>query len=210
MDSKAFVEALEKEREAFWKARMDPETFRLAKKGPMDQAELVRRLNQSLWAELWSVPELGSWLSQIDDQEIQLGVAQQVADEAKHARLIIRRLRAIGFEPDPDGATQEWKRSFQYIAGLDHWIVKMVTHNLGSEGNAKERQRIYVDRADPDTAEMYRKNILPDENFHVHLGRLTAERYCATPEMQARVREAFMRIQELQHQSARVLNQLCA
>lgn len=185
MDGKAFVEALEKERKAFWKARMDRETFRLAKKGPMDQPELERRLNQSLWAELWSVPEIGSWLSQIDDQEIQLGVAQQVADEAKHAKLIMRRLRAMGVKPDPEGSTPEWKRSFKYIAALDHWVVKMVAHNLGSEGNAKERQRIYVDRADPDTAEMYRKTILPEENFHVHLGRLTAERYCTTPEMLA-------------------------
>jgi hypothetical protein len=78
MDGKAFAEALEKEREAFWAARMDPETFRLARKGPMDQAELVRRLNQSLWAELWSVPELGSWLPQIDDQE-QIAAMKQAA-----------------------------------------------------------------------------------------------------------------------------------
>lgn len=209
MDGKVFVEELEQERKAFWEARMDRATFRQDKKGPMNQPELVFRLNQSLWAELWSVPVLGFWLTEIDDQEIQLGVAQQVADEAKHARLIMRRLKAMGFEPDPAGSTPEWKRAFEYIEGLDHWIVKMVTHNLGSEGNAKERQQIYVDRADPDTAEMYRKNILPDENFHVHLGRLTAERHCSTPEMQARVRETFMRLQELQHESALALNQLC-
>jgi hypothetical protein len=115
-----------------------------------------------------------------------------------------------GYYKEEESATPEWKRSFQYISGLDHWIVKMLTRNFGSEGNAKERQRIYVDRADADTAELYRKNILPDENFHVHLGRLTPERHCTTPEIQARVRDAFMRLQELQYESARVLNRLCA
>ncbi|MBI2372162.1 MAG: ferritin-like domain-containing protein [Deltaproteobacteria bacterium] len=210
MDGKTFLEALEKEREAFWEVRMDRRTLRLEEKGPMDQPELVRRLNQSLWAELWSVPVLGAWLAEIDDQEIRLGVAQQVADEAKHARLIIRRLRDLGSEPDPESAVPAWKAAFRYIEGLDHWVVKMVAHNLGSEGNAKERQRIYVDRADPTTAEMYRNSILPDESFHVHLGQLTAVRHCTTPEMQARVREAFMRIQEVQHESALALNRLCA
>jgi hypothetical protein len=86
-----------------------------------------------------------------------------------------------GYYKKEESAAPEWKHSFQYISGLDHWIVKMVTHNFGSEGNAKERQRIYVDRADADMAEI-----------------------------QARVRDAFMRLQELQYESARVLNRLCA
>src|SRR5213593_3200027 len=76
--------------------------------GPVDRAEIVRRLKMALKNELEASEIAAIWIPTTPEVEVKLALARQVGDEAKHYKLIEDHLTKMGadlagFNPSADG-----------------------------------------------------------------------------------------------------------
>lgn len=134
---------------------------------------------------------LARQLQRIDDYELLRRVGQQLADETKHAAVLCDQLRKWGADPkrfylEP---IYEWSASFDYMDKLTHPAEYFATSNFIGEGLFLPTLLAPMAKYDKETFAVYVEHVLPDEPFHVRLGRDFIVRYCTTAEMQRRVRK---------------------
>lgn len=127
-----------------------------------------------------------------------VGLCRQVADEGKHYQLILSHLESLG--TDMEGWTPEpewvaWVSEF-YAAG-DDTLERVAAHNITGELGAMDAFDGLLPRV-PDSTRAVLEKIIPDEKFHVSLGRMAVHRYATTADRQARVRDRVMTAFELE------------
>lgn len=164
----------------------------------MGNAELFEWLKFQAWYEKQAANFIGDWLKSTPEDEAFVGLCQQVADEGKHYKLITSHLRSFGesldgWEPEPEWI--EWVVEF-YANGEDT-LERIAAHNITGELGALQAFETLMPRIPEGTQRILNK-ILPDEKFHVQLGRAVVERYATTVEKQERVRERVFRAFELE------------
>src|ERR1035438_1479834 len=105
---------------------------------------------------------------------VKLALARQAGDEAKHFRLIEKRLAELGvdtstYDPGPRSPL------LQYLGGLESTVERVAAGQFTREALAVVRNdefiRFCVARGDETTAALYRDVIQPDEQHHHELGR---------------------------------------
>ncbi|HEY6461616.1 MAG TPA: ferritin-like domain-containing protein, partial [Polyangiaceae bacterium] len=122
--------------------------------------------------------------------------------EARHFRLIVNRLGALGAKVDPV-TFDPGRRSalLEYLAGLASTVERVAAGQFTREALAVVRNEEFIrfceSRGDQDTAALYRDVIQPDERHHHELGRKLLERLAQDDESQRRAREAATRTLEL-------------
>lgn len=165
---------------------------------PLDQAELLEWLKFQCWYEQEAAGFIGSWLRDTPEPEVFVGLCRQVADEGKHYKLILSHLQSLGasmegWAPEPEWV--EWVSEF-YASG-DDTLERVAAHNITGELGAMDAFEGLLPRV-PDSTRAVLEKIIPDEKFHVSLGRMAVHRYATTRDRQNRVEARVMKAFELE------------
>jgi len=170
--------------------------------GPVDRSEIVRRLKIALKNELEASEIAAVWIPTTPENDVKLALARQVGDEAKHYRLIEEHLANMGidlsgFNPSDGG----YGPMFQLLAGFKTTVERIGAAQFTRESLALKKNEQFIEfcvaAGDHETAKLYREQIQPDEQWHVHLGRTVLEKYANTPDLQVRARAAVEAVLEL-------------
>jgi uncharacterized ferritin-like protein (DUF455 family) len=201
-----FVERLEAENQVHL-ARLSPDdTLKPEVEGDLTVLNLLK---VALRNEVEATEIAARWLVSESDVDVKLAFARQVGDEAKHYRLIVERLRTLGFDASAfDPLAKGYGPLFQYLDTLTTTVSRVAAGQFTREAIAvvKNRQFIeFCERAgDKDTARLYREVIEPDERYHHELGRMLLLRLATTPEVQAAAGAAARRTLALAEEMQRV------
>jgi len=199
MTADEFVARLDADNRALLDRLAPDDTLKPEVEGDLTVPNLLK---VALKNEIEATEIAARWLVTTDDVEVKLALARQVGDEAKHYRLIVDRLRALGIDLagfDPLG--KGWGPLFSYLDTLKTTVERVAAGQFTREAIAvvKNRQFIeFCERAgDRDTASLYRDVIEPDEGYHHELGRRLLVRLATTAEAQAAAARAARRTLEL-------------
>lgn len=174
----------------------------LAKAPPGPEVGVKDLLVVALKNELEASEEAAMWLVGERDPELKLGLARQCGDEAKHYRLIQRRLAELGFDASAhDPLSRGHSPMFRWLKTLETPAERIAAGPYAREGLAVVRNRVFAEfceaRGDAATAALYRDVIGPDEAYHHELGRKMLRRYAVTREDQELARRAVARTLQL-------------
>jgi len=170
--------------------------------GTIDRSEIVRRLKMALKNELEASEIAAVWIPTTPEIEVKLSLARQVGDEAKHYRLIEDHLETMGvdltgFNPGAEG----YGPMFQLLAGFKTTVERIGAAQFTRESLALKKNEQFIEfceaAGDHATAKLYREQIQPDEQWHVHLGRAVLEKYANTPDLQEQARKAVESVLDL-------------
>src|SRR5499427_7301017 len=161
----------------------------------IDKSEVVRRLKMALKNELEASEIAAVWIPTTPEVEVKLALARQVGDEAKHYRLIEEHLQKKGVDlSDFDPGAGGYGPMFQLLAGFKTTVERIGAAQFTRESLALKKNEQFIDyceaAGDRMTANLYREQIQPDEQWHVHLGRTVLEKYATSLELQAMGRNA--------------------
>lgn len=165
---------------------------------PLAHHELIEWLQFQCWYEREAAGFIGSWLRDTPEPEAFFGLCRQVADEGRHWKLISSHLEAMdvsmdGWKPEPEWV--EWVREF-YASGEDT-LERIAAHNITGEIGVMNAFAGLLPRL-PEATRKVMEKIIPDEDFHIALGRMIVNRYATTPEAQAKVRVRALQAFELE------------
>lgn len=192
MDGKTFADFLE-DRARQWYVRTNMGAMKVLP-SLVDDPDRVRawvlvRLKQGYLNEIDACHIAAKWLLDAP-VDIKRMLARQVEDEARHMELLGKRLRDLGERPDDWVPMRGYRTLFdRCLAAEGNLCTKMALENFGAElisarwGN--EPMIEVFERADPETAALYRHVIQKDEAFHTAIGRTAIERYATTAALQA-------------------------
>jgi len=170
--------------------------------GEVDRSEIVRRLKIALKNELEASEIAAVWIPTTPETEVKLALARQVGDEAKHYRLIEEHLAKMGvdlsgFNPAAEG----YGPMFQLLAGFKSTVERIGAAQFTRESLALKKNEQFIEfceaAGDVATARLYREQIQPDEQWHVHLGRTVLEKYATTADLQEQARKAVEAVLDL-------------
>ena len=195
MTAAEFVASLDEANQAVLR-RLEPDaTLAPEVSGALNVTNLLK---VALRNEIEATEIAARWLVTTTDVEVKMAFARQAGDEAKHYRMIVDRLRELGFEAHGfDPVAQGFGPLFRYLDSLPTTVERVAAGQFTREAIAvvKNRQFIeFCDRAgDRVTATLYRDIIEPDERFHHELGRRLLLKLATTPEAQETARRASAR-----------------
>jgi 1,2-phenylacetyl-CoA epoxidase catalytic subunit len=171
-----------------------------AAREPRSDMTVAALLRVALKNELEATECAAAWIGTTPEIDVKLALARQAGDEAKHYRLIERRLVELGaevsaFDPGPRSPM------LTYLASLDTTVERVAAGQFTREALAVVRNeefiRFCVDRTDEATAALYRDVIQPDERHHHDLGRKLLAKLAVTTAAQDAARRAAQRTLEL-------------
>ena len=171
-----------------------------AAREPSPGVTVAQLLKLALKNELEATECAALWISTTPEIDVKLALARQAGDEAKHYRLIEKRLAelgvdASGFDPGPRSPMLE------YLAALTGTVDRVAAGQFTREALAVVRNdefvRFCVSQGDGATAALYRDVIQPDERHHHELGRRLLARLAVTAPLQESARRAAGRTLEL-------------
>ncbi len=162
---------------------------------PMARAELIEWLQFQCWYESEAAKFIGAWLRHTPEPEAFHGLCRQIADEAIHCKLFEAHLESLGASMDGWAPEPEWVEWIQvYYPAGDDTLERISAHNITGEIGAMNAFTGLMPRI-PDATRKVLERVIPDEEFHVALGRMIVHRYATDLDRQNRVRrrvwEAF-------------------
>jgi ferritin-like protein len=198
-DPRGFVRTLADENAAFWKGR----DVRLDPGAPAGQRlqQIRYRMRQGVYNELRSVELLAAWIPYTPEREIRELLASQLDDEHRHWRLLRQRLIALGEDPDAYRALPEWEALFDWLvaARARPTLERLAMFQFAGETQSCEGFETLIALArdvDPETADLYAREILPDEYRHAAIGHRGLHLLADTPERQQLARAACREMNE--------------
>ena len=167
---------------------------------PVESIGVTRLLQLALKNELEATECAAMWIPTTPEIDVKLALARQAGDEAKHFKLIVDRLAALGvetgdFDPGPRSAM------LQFLATLETTVERVAAGQFTREALAVVRNEEFIrfceSRGDAATAALYRDIIQPDERHHHELGRRLLGLLATTDAAQESARRAAGRTLEL-------------
>ena len=170
--------------------------------GVVDRSEIVRRLKMALKNELEASEIAAVWIPTTPEAEVKLALARQVGDEARHYRLIEEHLEKMGIDLTAfDPAAGGYGPMFNLLAEFQTTVERIGAAQFTRESLALKKNEQFIEfceaAGDDATAKLYREQIQPDEQWHVHLGRTVIEKYANTPQLQTQARNAVEAVLDL-------------
>ena len=199
MTSEEFVRELDEGTQVILKRLAPDDTLKPEVEGDLNVLNLLK---VALRNEIEATEIAARWQVTTDDLDVKMAFARQAGDEAKHYRMIVDRLRELGFDAAGfNPVAKGYGPLFQYLDRLKTTVERVAAGQFTREAIAvvKNRQFIeFCDRAgDTVTATLYRDVIEPDEHFHHLLGRSLLLRFATTPDDQEAARRAAARTMSL-------------
>lgn len=154
-------------------------------------AQMKNGLYTRIHAELVTGDVARRMAEQVDDGDLFVQLVKQEEDEAKHARLLGQRLKALGGNPADcfDRADDLSKQFWAEFDGLG-LIETTAMLQAGAERMARFRHPNEQSFYDDETASIYEDVITPDEMFHAQIGVNLLRTYCTDAETQRTAIEA--------------------
>ncbi|HZU83638.1 MAG TPA: ferritin-like domain-containing protein [Polyangiaceae bacterium] len=171
-----------------------------AAREPAADVTVARLLMLALKNELEAVDCAAGWVGTTAERDVKLALARQAGDEAKHFRLIEKRLAELGVDPE---AFDPGPRSpmLDYLASLCTTVERVAAGQFTREALAVVRNdefiRFCASRGDAATEALYRDVIQPDERHHHDLGRRLLAKLAVTDAAQDAARRAARRTLDL-------------
>jgi hypothetical protein len=194
-----FVRQLAEENAVFWRGR----DVRLDPGAPADvRREQIRyRMRQGVYNELRSVELIAAWIPEVPEREIRELLPGQLDDEQRHYQLLRTRLIELGEDPDAYRPLPEWKALFDWLVACRTrpTLEKLAMFQFAGETQSCEGFETLITLAhdvDPETADLYRTRILPDEYRHASIGRRALTLLAEAPATQERARAACREMNE--------------
>lgn len=192
MTAEEFVRELDQKNQELLKRLAPDDTLKPEVEGELN---VVNLLKVALKNEIEASEIAARWMVVSEDVGVKLAFARQVGDEAKHYRLVVERLRELGFDAKGyNPLAKGYGPLFQYLATLRTTVERVAAGQFTREAIAivKNRQFIeFCERArDTATAALYRDVIEPDERYHHELGRSLLLRFATTADAQEEARRA--------------------
>jgi len=192
-DTRDFVRDLARENAAFWRSRdvrLDP-----AAPPAVRREQICYRMRQGVYNELRSVELIAAWIPHVPEREIRELLPGQLDDEQRHYQLLRTRLIELGEDPDAYRPLPEWEALFDWLVACRArpTLEKLAMFQFAGETQSCEGFETLIALAqdvDPETAELYRTRILPDEYRHAAIGRRALTLLADTPGAQAQARAA--------------------
>lgn len=188
-----FVKALALENKVFW-ADLD---VRLDSAAPPERlvSQIRYRMRQGVYNELRAAELIAAWIPTVREREIRDLLPRQLDDEQRHYQLLRRRLKELGDDPDGYEPLPEWVTLFDWLIACKNrpTIEKLAMFQFAGETQSCEGFETLIRLAqelDPETAHLYRTEILPDEYRHAAIGRNALLLLADTPERQCQAHEA--------------------
>lgn len=160
---------------------------------PAADVSVAALLRLALKSELEATECAAAWIPSTAELDVKLALARQAGDEAKHFRLIEKRLRELDASPvpfDPGPASP----MLGYLLSLKTTVERVAAGQFTREALALVRNAEFVrfceSRGDEATAALYRDVIQPDEQHHHELGRSLLARLAVDGEAQRAARAA--------------------
>jgi uncharacterized ferritin-like protein (DUF455 family) len=169
----------------------------LVESGDDPKAKAVNLLKAALKNEMEASEIAAYWMHTAPETDIKLGLARQCGDEAKHYRLIEKRLVELGadlagFSPLAAG----YSPLFQWLKTLDGTVERIAAGPFAREAIAIKRNAQFIALleaiGDAKSAAIYRDQIQPDEEWHHNFGFEMLKKYAVTPELQDAAQTAAM------------------
>ncbi len=188
-----FVRSLAEENATFWQGRdvrLDPGA------PPARRLEQIRyRMRQGVYNELRSVELIAAWIPHVPEREIRDLLPGQLDDEHRHYRLLRQRLIDLGEDPDGYRPLPDWEALFDWLVACRTrpTLEKLAMFQFAGETQSCEGFETLIALArdvDPETADLYRTQILPDEYRHAAIGRRAVSLLADTPAREAAARAA--------------------
>jgi bacterioferritin (cytochrome b1) len=164
--------------------------------------EIIPLLKIALKNEIEASQLAALWIISTPEIDVKLGYARQAGDEAKHYRLIEKRLTEMGvdlsgFDPLQTGLSP----MYSALAGIPDTVSRLAAGQFTREKIALKRNLQFIkfceSRGDFETAKLYSETIQPDENYHHLLGKTMLEKYAVSEEDQTRARQALKKTLEI-------------
>ena len=167
-----------------------------------DRTEIVRRLKIAMKSELEASEVAALWMQTTPEVEVKLALARQAGDEAKHYKLIEKHLQSMNVDlSDFDPTAGGYGPMFQLLSTFKTTVERIGAAQFTREALALKKNEQFIEfceaAGDHKTADLYRTQIQPDEEWHVHLGRDVLSRYANSPELQAKARQAVEAVLDL-------------
>ena len=161
-----------------------------------------RLLRVALKNELEATEVAAIWMASTSELDAKLAFARQVGDEAKHYRLILERLKALGVDTHAiDPREGGYSPLFEYLRQLQSTTARVAAGQFTREGIALVRNQCFIEfceaSGDKETASLYRDIIQPDEEHHHQIGAKLLALYAVTENEQQVARQAARRTLEL-------------
>jgi 1,2-phenylacetyl-CoA epoxidase catalytic subunit len=171
-----------------------------AAREPGGEVTVARLLMLALKNEMEATECAAGWIPTTAEIDVKLALARQAGDEAKHYRLIEKRLAELGvdtaaFDPGPRS------QMLEYLTSLTTTVERVAAGQFTREALAVVRNdefvRFCISRGDPATAALYRDVIQPDERHHHELGRQLLARLALSDAAQKAARSSAQRTLQL-------------
>jgi hypothetical protein len=193
IEPRDFVRVLAEENARFWvnrDVRLDPGAPPAVRLG-----QIRYRMRQGVYNELRSVELLAAWIPCTPEAEIRELLVGQLDDEHRHWQLLRRRLRALGEDPDGYRPLPEWEALFDWLIAARGrpTLERLAMFQFAGETQSCEGFETLIRLArdvDAETADLYAREILPDEYRHAAIGRRALHLLADTPRRQEAARAA--------------------
>lgn len=162
---------------------------------------VTKLLMLALKNELEATECAAAWIPSTREVSVKLALARQAGDEAKHYRLIQRRLADLGVDTathDPFAGSAGRSPLLAYLVGLEGTVARVAAGQFTREALALVRNAEFIRfcraAGDDATAKLYEDVIQPDETHHHELGRKLLLELATTGEAQTAARVASARV----------------
>ncbi len=167
-----------------------------------DDLTVSKLLMLALKNELEATECAAAWIASTPEVDVKLALARQAGDEAKHYRLIQKRLAELGVETSAhDPLAQGKSPLLSFLLSLEDTVARVAAGQFTREALAVVRNAEFVAfcraAGDEATAKLYEDTIQPDEGHHHDLGRQLLLTLATSAEAQERARVASKRVLEL-------------
>jgi 1,2-phenylacetyl-CoA epoxidase catalytic subunit len=158
-----------------------------------------RLLMLALKNEIEATEVAAAWIPTTREIDVKLALARQAGDEAKHYRLIQKRLGELGVATEGlDPLSAGRSPLAEYLLTLEGTVARVAAGQFTREALAVVRNAEFVRycraKGDVTTAALYEDVIQPDENHHHELGRTLLRTLATTEEAQRAAREASAKV----------------
>ncbi|MEO8876159.1 MAG: ferritin-like domain-containing protein [Polyangiaceae bacterium] len=161
-----------------------------------------RLLMVALKNEIEATECAAAWITSTPETDVKLALARQAGDEAKHYKLIQKRLADLGVDTTAhDPLAQGRSKLCQFLLALEGTVARVAAGQFTREALAVVRNAEFVrfcrSQKDEATALLYEQTIEPDERHHHELGRSLLLKLATTDEAQAAARTASAQVLEI-------------
>lgn len=177
---------------------------------PWSSARVIEWLSFQTYYEYQAILFISQWLQTTPETDALVLLCHQIEDESNHFQWLNQHLEKLGatladWVPPPE--IVDWIDVFYH--SLPDTISRLAAHNLAGESGACRSFGSILPHLPVDVQKTLRR-IIPDEQFHLNLGRQMLSKYCITEAQQEQARHYAFKVAELEERAIAAFNRKLA